>query len=173
MGKRTQKKKVLKEIAIFLIKFNVLLIPFYAIIYFDVSFYPLQIFFANMIAFFLKLFSLQVSSSDFILYLGSENFPIDISLDCIGWKSGYSLFALVFATPGKIKNKLKYMGIWIPLLVLINFFRVISSIVLGYFFGFEYIEPIHTYFWQPIMLVIVLAIWYLWLKREKIYRDKL
>ncbi len=166
MDKRTQKKKIMKDVAFFLLKFNLLLIPFYAIIYFDVNFYSLQIQFTNFIAIILKLFGHKVSTSDFYLYIGNDNFPIDISRDCIGWKSAYSLFALVFATPGKIKDKLKFVVAWIPIMFIINILRVVGTILFGLRFGLQYLEIIHTFLWQEVMIAILLIIWYLWLRKS-------
>jgi len=168
MGKKTQKKKVIKELALFLIKFNILLIPYYAIIYFDISFYSLQAVFANLIAAILKIFSYNVTISDFFLFVGEQNLPIDMSRDCIGWKSAYSLLALVIAAPGKFKNKLKFLGFWIPILLLINVFRVVMIIIIGLNFGIKYLEITHTFIWQELMIIIVIGIWYFWLKKNVI-----
>jgi len=168
MVKRTQKKKIVKDVIFFLIKFNLLLIPFYAIIYFDISFYPLQIAFTNFLAAVLKLLNYQVSTSDFFMFLGESKYPIDISRDCIGWKSMYSLFALVFATPGKTKNKLKFLYVWIPVLFVVNIFRVLITLLIGLNFGLQYLEVIHTFFWQEVMIIALILVWYLWLKKRKL-----
>lgn len=168
MVKRTQKKKVIRDVVVFLIKFNLLLIPFYAIIYFDISFYPLQIAFTNFIAAVLRLLNYRVLTSDFFLFLGEDKYPIDISRDCIGWKSVYSLFALVFATPGETKSKLKFLYIWIPVLFVVNIFRVLITLLIGLNFGLYYLEIIHTFFWQEVMIIALILIWYLWLKKRKL-----
>lgn len=168
MVKRPQKKKIIKDVVVFLIKFNLLLIPFYAIIYFDISFYPLQIAFTNFLAAVLKLLNYRVSTSDFFLFLGESKYPIDISRDCIGWKSAYSLFALVFATPGETKSKLKFLCVWIPILFIINIFRVLITLLIGLNFGLEYLEVIHTFFWQEVMIIALILVWCLWLKKRKL-----
>jgi exosortase/archaeosortase family protein len=170
MGKRTQKKKVIKEIFIFLIKFNVLLIPFYLIILLDINFYPLQIQFANFIAIILKGLGHNVEISNFILYV-DNSYPIDISRDCIGWKGIYSLFALLFATRGKIKNKLKFFAIWAPILFLINIFRVLITLLIGLNYGLAYLEIAHSFLWQEGMILIVVAVWYVWLKKGNLIGD--
>jgi len=167
-----QKKKVVKDVLIFLIKFNLLLIPFYAIIYFDLSFYPLQAAFTNFITSILNFLGYHVSTSGFFLYLGEKQYPIDISRDCIGWKSAYSLFALVFATPGLIKDKLKFLVIWIPFLFVVNIFRVLITILVGLNFGFQYLEVIHTFLWQEIMIIALLLVWYIWLRKGNLIGKK-
>jgi len=161
-----------KDVLIFLIKFNLLLIPFYAIIYFDLSFYPLQAAFTNFITSILNFLGYHVSTSGFFLYLGEKQYPIDISRDCIGWKSAYSLFALVFATPGLIKDKLKFLVIWIPFLFVVNIFRVLITILVGLNFGFQYLEVIHTFLWQEIMIIALLLVWYIWLRKGNLIGKK-
>lgn len=168
----SQKKKIVKDVLVFLIKFNLLLIPFYAIIYFDVSFYPLQTAFTNFMAFILKFMGYQVSTSEFFLFLGRNQYPIDISRDCIGWKSAYSLFALVFATTGLLKDKLRFIAVWIPILFVVNIFRVLITMLVGLNFGFQYVEFIHTFLWQEVMIVALLLVWYVWLKNSNLIGGK-
>lgn len=172
MVKRIQEKKALKEVFFFLVKFNLLLIPFYAIVYFDVSFYPLQIAFTNFIAGILRLLKYKVSTSGFFLFLGENEYPIDISRDCIGWKSSYSLFALVFATRGRVKDKLKFLAVWIPFLLVFNVIRVLTVMISGFIFGFQYLEFIHTFLWQGVVILVLLLVWYIWLKKRKLNRGK-
>ena len=162
----------MKDVFVFLIKFNLLLIPFYAIIYFDVDFYPLQIAFTNFLASVLTSMGYQVSTSGFFLFLGESQYPIDISRDCIGWKSAYSLFALVFATPGLIKDKSKFLVVWIPVLFVVNIFRVLITMLVGLNLGFQYIEFIHTFLWQEVMIIALLLVWYVWLRKGNLIGKK-
>jgi len=168
MVKRIQKKKVMRNVILFLLKFNLLLIPFYAIIYFDVSFYPAQTAFADFLASILRLLNYPVSTSDFLMFIGEDRYPIDISRDCIGWKSAYSLFALVFATPGKIKDKSKFLLVWIPVLLVVNVLRVLTVMLIGLNFGVQYLELVHTFLWQEVMIIVLILVWCLWLKRIKL-----
>lgn len=162
----------MKDVFIFLVKFNLLLIPFYAIIYFDVSFYPLQIAFTNFMASILKLMGYQIATSGFLLFLGGIQYPIDISRDCLGWKSVYSLFALVFATPGLKKDKLKFLAAWIPVLFVVNIFRVLITMLVGLNFGYQYLEVIHTFLWQGIMIMALLLVWVVWLRKGNLIGKK-
>ena len=162
MDKRTQKKKIIMEIFWFLLKFNILLIPFYTIIYFDINFYLVQEWFANFIGSILRM-NYPVNVSGFFIYVG--DLVIDISRDCLGWKSAYSLFALVLASPGKLKDKFKFLGVWVPVLLIINVFRVLGTILFGLTFGLQYLEIIHTFIWQEVMIAVLLIVWYLWLRK--------
>ncbi|MBU5688445.1 MAG: archaeosortase/exosortase family protein [Candidatus Aenigmarchaeota archaeon] len=173
MGKKLSKQKDLKKVLWFFIKLNLFLIPFYAVIYFDLKYEPAQIAFATLVSFFISLIGFKVIQDGFILYLGNNNFPIDISFDCIGWKSSYSLIALVAASPGSIKKKLIFLLKWIPMMLLLNFLRVLIAIIVGFLFGFNYIMPLHDYFLQPLMIFVVLFIWMIYINsEEKIYRSK-
>jgi exosortase/archaeosortase family protein len=172
MDRRTQKKKVLMDVIIFLVKFNLLLIPFYAIIYFNISFYPLQTAFADFIVSILKSLNYRVRVSGFYLFIGKDEFQIDMSMDCIGWKSVYSLFALVFATGGKTREKLKFLAVWMPVLFVINILRVLITLLVGLNFGMQYIEFIHTFLWQEVMIASIIIIWYIWFKKRKLNREK-
>lgn len=173
MARRAQKKKIIKDVFSFLIRFNILLIPFYAIIYFDINFYSIQIALTNFLALILKSLNYKVSTSNFFLFVGDSGYPIDISRDCVGWKSSYSLFALVFATPGDRMKKLKFLSIWIPVLLVINIFRVVITLLVGLNLGIQYLEIIHKFLWEQVMIVSLLAIWYLWLRKGKLNIKKL
>ncbi len=164
MDKRPQKKKIVKEIFWFLLKFNLLLIPFYAVIYFDVNFYLLQELFASFIGSVLRL-GYSVDVSGFFIYV--EDLAIDISRDCLGWKSAYSLFALVLASPGKLKGKFRFLGLWIPVFLVVNIIRVLVTIVVGLEFGVNYLELLHNIVWQEVMILSIVGVWYLWLRKVK------
>ena len=164
MAKGVQKKKILKEVVLFLVKFNVLLIPFYAVIYFDVNFYQVQSAFAAVLESILSFLCYQVSRNDYFLFLTDTEFPVDISRDCIGWKSAYSLFALVMAAPGKLKDKYKFLVLWIPVLFVFNFGRVLSTLLFGLNFGLDHMEFLHSVLWEQVTIIVVIVVWYLWLR---------
>ncbi len=170
MGKRIQKKKIIKEIFWFLLKFNLLLIPFYAIIYFDVNFYLIQELFANLIGYMLRIFGYSANISGFFIHVG--DLSIDISRDCIGWKSAYSLFALVLASPGKLKKKLSFLGIWVPIFFLFNIFRVFITIIVGLEFDANYLKILHNIVWQEAIILGIVGVWYLWMRKE-IFKKKI
>ena len=120
----------------------------------------------------LRSMGYQVSTSEFFLFLGKNKYPIDISRDCIGWKSAYSLFALVFATHGLVKDKLKFLVVWIPVLFVVNIFRVLITMLVGLNFGFQYTEFIHTFLWQEVMIIALLLVWYVWLRKGNLIGKK-
>ncbi|MFH8080502.1 MAG: archaeosortase/exosortase family protein [Candidatus Aenigmatarchaeota archaeon] len=172
MDKRLQKEKNLKNVLWFFLKLNLFLIPFYLVIYFDVKYEPLQILFASAIKKFLSVFGFEILQDSFILYLGPERYAVDISFDCIGWKSAYSLFALVISSPGLWKEKFAFLSKWLPLTFLINFLRVIFALIVGFVFGFRIMAPLHDYVLQPFMIVLVLSLWMLYMNRRRFIEKK-
>lgn len=165
MRKKLQKKEMIKDAFLFLLKFNLLLIPFYLIIYFDVNFYPLQTFIAKSIVFVLNIFGLDAKSFDFFVYLGQGSFIVDISRDCTGWKSFYSLLAMVIASPGVFLKKRNFLLKWLPAMVLINLIRLSSTIFMGFTFGFSLMEPYHNA-WQNLNVLLIVGIWYLYMRKN-------
>lgn len=170
MDKLAQKKEILKEVLVFLLKFNIFLVPFYLIIILDVDFYPLQIFLTRIIGNILSKFGYEIFMLGFFIYV--EGLAIDISRDCIGWKSSYSLFALVMASPGKLKEKLFFVLRWIPLLFFINILRILITIIVGIEFGIKYLDFLHRVFWQELTILIVLGVWYFWIRQNRNEKSK-
>ncbi len=171
MGKWTQKKETLRRVMWFLVKFNLLLIPFYVVLYFDIDFFFLQELFASFIGSIVRVWGYFVEVNGIFIYV--KNLAIDISRDCLGWKSTYSLVALVFASSGGLKEKLKFLLIWVPGLLVFNVFRVLLVILVGLKFGVRWFEIFHTYVWQQIMIFAIIGVWYLWLRKvNKINRSK-
>lgn len=158
-------KNRLKKIAWFLVKFNLLAIPMYLILYFNISFYPLQRFLSLMLEKTLNAMGhVAVSDGDILLIEGFPS-PVNISWDCTGWKSMWALTALVLATPRQNqRGKAKFLSLSLPLLFLLNFVRILTTILLSFKFGFQYLDIIHTFIWREGLIMAVIAAWYLWLK---------
>lgn len=167
-------RKKLKTIAWFLIKFNLLAIPLYLAIYYNFSYPPMQKFLTSLSIPFIEFFGYQTSLMDFfgcnvpsIYGFGFEE-PVCISWDSTGWKSMYALVALVIATPVIAwKKKLKFLGIGLPLVFLINYLRIVTTILIALKFGWNYFDVIHTFLWREGLILAVVAIWYVWLRKEK------
>jgi exosortase/archaeosortase family protein len=167
MKKKTKKKLI--QLLFFLIKFNLLAIPLYLLIYLDISYPPLQ----NLVAFLSQKLLSKIgiqSSLDQNTLIVAKEFKIafvEISMDCTGWKSFYALFALAIATPG-IKTKKKFLFIFfaLPLLFFVNIGRIVTTIYLSL------IEPesfafVHNFLWQWGLILAILGVWVLWLRIEK------
>ena len=178
MGKRLPKEEDLKRVLLFFIKLNILFLPIYAVIYFDLKYEPVQIVFAGIVNLLISILGFKIVQDGYMLYLGDDGFPIDISFDCIGWKSSYSLIALVVASPGSWGEKFSFLLRWVPVMFLLNLARVVIALVIGYLFGFSFIPIIHDYVLQVAMILAVLFVWRIYLlgqlkpakSKSKIYR---
>lgn len=178
MARKIQKKKnlrkKLKTVAWFLIKFNLLAIPLYLAIYYNFSYPPLQKFLTFLSIPFIEFFGYKTSLVDSfdcntpsISGFGFEK-PVCISWDSTGWKSMYALAALAIATPVIAwKKKLKFLGIGLPLVFLINYLRIVTTILIALKFGWHYFDIVHNFLWREGLILAVVAIWYIWLRKEK------
>ncbi len=180
MARKIQKKrdvvlrKRLKTVALFLIIFNVLSIPLYLLMYFNFSYPPLQEFLTSISRPFIELFGYETTLANHqncnIPAISGKDFPqpVCISWDSTGWKSIYALTALVIATPLIVwKKKLKFLGIGMPLIFLINYLRIVTTILISLKFGWQHFEIVHTIIWREGLILAVVAIWYVWLRKEK------
>jgi len=168
MKRKTKKKLV--EVILFLVKFNLLAIPMYILIYLIFSFQPLQ----NLVAY-LSYKLLQIigaeawlNQSSVILTEGFKIAIIEISMDCTGWKSAYALFALAIATPLiELRKKIKFLLVSLPTLFLLNILRIAVTAYLSLRLDPQYFAIFHDFLWQWGLIAAVLGMWAIWLKYEK------
>ena len=52
-------------------------------------------------------------------------------------------------------------------LFLLNFVRIVSTILFSLKFGFQYLDIVHTFLWREGLILAVVCVWYLWLKKTK------
>jgi exosortase/archaeosortase family protein len=167
MREESFEKKLIK-VLFFLLKFNLLAIPLYVVLYFNFSFPPLQNFLAYLVFQALEILGHKVSLNEYFLVV--ENFPeiIEVSWDSTGWKSLYALVALVLATPlSNFRKKVKFLILALSILFLINYVRILTTILISIKFGFKYFEIIHTFLWREGLIFAVVAIWAFYLLRAK------
>lgn len=173
MAKKAQKKKmkfdnnILLPIAIFLIKFNLLAVPMYLAIYFNIQSIPMQQFLADAVYAVLKFFGYEVLKDGLVLTLtsGFTIANIEMTFDCLGWKSMYALAALALATPlpNDIK-KMKFIIAGVALVAVLNFARVVTTILVFYYFGLHAFDLVHTLLWREGLIVAIIIIWFLWMR---------
>ncbi len=155
---------------IFLVKLNILATPLYILNQLNISFPQLQEAIAYLSTLFLKFIGIQASLKGYFINasFGLSSTIIEISFDCTGWKSAYALFALAIATPSiSFRKKLKFLLISLPLLFLINIFRIVLTIYLFFILSPKYFGIIHDFLWQWGLIAIILCFWIFWLRHEK------
>ncbi len=174
MVKRLQKKERVTTRLIpvlkFLVIFNLLAIPLYVALYTNFSFEPLQEFNAKIVASTLKIFGYNADVKGFTINLvtGDITQKIDISWDSTGWKSMYALASLIIATPiSKISKRIKFAVLGIGVIFLINYLRILTTIIISAIFGFSLFNIIHTVLWREGLILAVIGLWFTWMVMEK------
>ncbi len=173
MAKKLQRKKSLnrklKQAILFLVKLNLLALPLYLIIYLNLSFAPLQNFLASLSSAIVGGFGYEVASASSVVAVrdGGTVSNFEISWDSTGWKSLYVLTILALATPTiSIKKKALFLAAGLPIIFLINFFRIITTIILTVQTGSVYFDFIHTVLWRAVAIASVIGLWYVWIRKE-------
>jgi len=167
--KKIFRKKLLLVVE-FLVIFNLLSIPMYIVIFYNLSFESLQIFFTQLTEGFLKFMGYAVERIGYFLTINYSggSLQIEISWDSTGWKSLYALFALAVATPIKsLKSKAKFLTIGLPLIFVLNFLRIVTTILVGLNYGLNYFDVVHTFLWREGLIFAIVIIWFAWLVRGK------
>jgi exosortase/archaeosortase family protein len=139
----------------------------YFVIYFNLSFEPLQVFLASSTSNVLRFFGYPTRQVDYFLkiFYSKGVLEIEISWDSTGWKSIYLLTALTLAVPfRKIKSKIIFLLIGIPIIFLINFIRILTTILISLNYGIKYFDIIHIFLWREGLIFAVLILWFTWLK---------
>jgi len=175
-------KKDLKRIELladFLIKFNLLAIPMYIVMLSDIEFYPLQVLLTDIVYGIITSLGYVVVKNGIMLTLVSQTSMavIAIGIDCTAWKSMYALAALMIASPvANDMKKLRYILLGVSAIFVLNIIRVVTTILVGYWFGMDFLDITHTLFWREGMILAVIAIWFIWLlqakKQKVIFREK-
>jgi exosortase/archaeosortase family protein len=167
-GLNKEQRKLL-FIFIFLIRFLILVIPLYLIIFFG-NLSTLAVLEARQVSFFLNLSKTKsfVEMKDNIVILNVENMRNKLIIDdaCTGYRSILAFIALVLAVP-KVENKKRFYAliIGLPLIYVINIFRIYSTILIALKFGEEKLEFVHTFLWREGLILLILILWIFWLKK--------
>ena len=175
MAKKNPKKKLVSQkkintILIFLITLNLLAIPLYAIIYYNVSFEPMQNLISSVSFSIFKTlgYDATLDGKNIYILVDDKILQIEISWDSTGWKSLYILSVLVLATPAANSNrKLMFLLFALPAIFLINLARILTTITISLNYGLQYFDLLHLFLWRAVSIVVVVGFWYVFLKREK------
>lgn len=162
-----ERREMLLGILWFLIKLNILVMPIYLLMAINFSFPQFQSALASALESTLNFLGYPAVVKGY--YIGiSSGYTVasfEINIDCTGWKSMYALTALAIAIPLEQKKKLKFLVIALPFIFALNYVRILTTIILAFKYGFQYLEVVHTFLWREGLIFAVLAIWYIWLRR--------
>lgn len=166
----------IEMLADFLIKFNLLAIPMYIVLFLGIELYPLQIALTDLVHGIITALGYEAVKNGIMLTFVNPPFAATIvmGIDCTAWKSMYALAALMLASPVvNDKKKLKYILLGVLFVFVLNIVRLVTTVLIGYQFGMGYLDIVHTLLWREGMIFAVIAIWLLWIKKQKvIFRKK-
>ncbi len=147
----------------FVFLFIFLISIFYIFYYYTLDYFAfLKTTIANILTFFLSLLGISaiVQGEDILL----EGFALRIVEECTAVFATLIYISCVLAYPASLKNKLVGIGFGIPVIQVINFARLIVLSIVGIYYPGIF-EFVHTYIWQSIFIIFVIAIWLFWLER--------
>jgi len=128
----------------------------------DTSFF--QTVFASLMNNLLNFAGLEASHSGIRIITGEAVYVI--VQDCLGWKSMAVFLALIYASTSRALENLNYIIGGLTVLVLANIVRVFSTIYLSEI-GLISFEVIHGVLWRWSLTIVVLVLWFYWLKNVK------
>lgn len=150
----------------------ILSIPLYIVLTFAIDLGFLQNIVATQSFWMLSFTGYAVAQEGPALTVGIDNeykqpYYFIISEDSTGWKSMLFFFALIFAVPETGMRK-RYIGLMmIPLVWVGNLFRIWIIVLVERTYGFQAAALAHDYLWRLGLLVLVLGLWFIWLKYAK------
>lgn len=160
----SQKQEKLLDTNIFLAKMLAVGAVFHAILYIYPNTVPVQAAFSDFISAIMNLFGYSFSSPSIYILHGSTAY--EITQDCLGWKSMMAFTALMYASPGKLSENMKYLFAGLGVIVLANIVRVVTTIHLTEL-GVISFEVIHGFLWKWSLTAVVLAAWIYWFRKNQ------
>ena len=159
-------RKLLKVLK-FLVKFNLIAIPLYVIIILEWRFVELQQMTANLVYGLLNYVGANPAINGYLISIPVKNgtWGALINWDCTGWKSMLAFFALVMATDLPMRRK-AYGLLLIPLIYVINLFRIFFMFFYVRTFDLAHYNLVHTVVWSWGLILVILVLWVFWLRHD-------
>jgi len=157
----TEKQERLLETNIFLAKMLGVGAVFHLILYLYPNTVAVQSLFSNLIAYLTNFLGYSFASPGVYVIQGSSAY--EITQDCLGWKSMMAFTALMYASPGKLSENLRYLLGGLAGILVVNIVRVITTIHLSEI-GLISFEIIHGFLWKWSLTAVVLVAWVYWFK---------
>lgn len=179
-GRSLQKNEARYLIALlFIVRFLALGLPLWALLASGFEYYPAEK--ATAYAVYLLLaslgypaeFSAHASPELLVPAVTLGQMSVGIIWDCVGWKSALALLALVWAVPG-VSNKKRLPALWlVPALLVLNIFRLATTILAGYLWGGWAFDLVHLTLWRYGLTIIIFLLWVGWMKKNRILEEAL
>lgn len=97
----------------------------------------------------------------------SELFSLEIIFECTAILPIVLFVAAAVATPTKTQAKLWALGWGLPAIVFFNLVRLVSLVYIGHLAPRTF-ETAHLLVWQPLTILFALALWLLWVERQRL-----
>lgn len=162
---KKQLRKQFKLSIIFLVQLFLFISLFFFLDHLNLKFDSLQKIVAKISYNALKNLKYNVNLENFTIIALHKNtlLQFEISPDSTGWKGIFLISALVLSTPAiSFRRKTKHLIFFLPIVFLINLFRIISTILIGLNFGLKAFDFWHSVLWSYGFLGIVIALWSVW-----------
>lgn len=149
------------QVLLFLIRFNILAIPLYLLLWIDFDPVWLREINAQMTGLLIDLAGIDVTQSGTIVQ--TPHLTMDVSVDSTGWKSYFALTALIIAVTN-VSWRERVIGIGIGLLVVAvgNLTRLVTMIYLVEVAGISY-DLVHDLLWRWGLTLLIFGYWAFWL----------
>jgi len=164
MGRRRKRKDLILTFLDFLLTLNLLSIPLYIFISFDMQFQSLKNLQAFLTSKILNFFGLNSISEENFVIIGNKVY--EISWDSTGWKSLYAFIALIISTPIHHKRKIKPLIIGVLSIFLFNMARIAATIYLSYKEIYSF-DLLHFGLWRWGSIGFLIFIWFIFLYTQK------
>lgn len=164
----TKQQQKLWNVLYFLVRFLILAIPLHLIIWSSYDFSLLKNITSSLLELMLKILNVSYIRDGLLFTISTKTgmLIIEIIRDCVGWKSMLAFASLIVAVP-KIKLRKRLYGILIgvPIIFVMNAFRLATTFYISSIFGVEVFDFVHKFLWQVGLIVLILAMWVFWLKK--------
>ena len=154
----------LYETSKFVLKLLIAGIVFQLILFLNPSTYQVQAAFTSLIAYLLSVAGMEITYEGIRIF--TDNAVYVVVQDCLGWKSMAVFLGLMWASTQRTLEHLNFILLGLGILIVGNIVRVFTTVYLAEI-GVISFDIIHDVFWRWSLTVLVLGMWFFWLKTRK------
>jgi archaeosortase B (VPXXXP-CTERM-specific) len=97
--------------------------------------------------------------------ISSSNYSMRIVTECTGLVPMAIIVCAVLAYPGTAKQKVIGAVLGIAGMFVLNLVRTVSLFFIGGHFSASFFDTAHFLIWQPVMIVVAIALWLFWVEK--------
>ena len=111
----------------------------------------------------MNLFSASVQVDGVLI--SSPDYSMRIVTECTGLVPMAIIVCAVLAYPGTVKQKAIGATLGLVALFVLNLVRTVSLFFIGGHFSSSFFNTAHFLIWQPVMIVVAIALWLFWVEK--------